>query len=660
MTSHRYLTKSNFKIATECPTKLYYTGNNEYANRKSDDPFLEGLAEGGFQVAELAKYYYRKLNPVDLNDVNTEEAIKKTSLSLLQDHVVIFEAAILYDNLLIRSDILVKNNNSLRLIEVKSSSLDPTEKPLFMTKKGGIQSDWKPYILDVAFQKFVLQKAFPNYVISSYLMLLDKTARCPADGLNQKFKILKAKNGRTKIVTSPNITEDDLSPMILKEFNIDDEVKYIYEKEKYRNEMTFEQYIYYLADMYIREEKIRPIPGAVCGKCEFKVDTLDSSDLNSGFKDCWSEVCGFHENDFELPTTLDLWYYPNKDKLIHNGIYHLTQIQLEDINPKSDNKPGLSRSERQWLQVTRAQNNNLEYDIDKNGLRAEVEKWIYPLHFIDFETAMPAIPLNKGAYPYQGFAFQFSHHVLHKDGKVEHVDQFINTEIGVNPNLSFIKALMKSLNNDNGTIFRYHNHENTYLNIIYQQIIASIEYIEDKESIIKFIQSITAPTKDSTNVWEKTSRCMVDLCNLVARYTYDPLTMGKTSIKKVFPAILQRSSFLKNKYSYPIYGNINGIRSLNFKDMQWIQVTDGKISDPYDLLGSLLPDMAINDDEIELLFPEANIKGGGIASIAYLRMQFSEMSDIERNALVKSLLKYCELDTLAMVMLVEAWLDMLG
>ena len=39
------------------------------------------------------------------------------------------------------------------------------------------------------------------------------------------------------------------------------------------------------------------------------------------------------------------------------------------------------------------------------------------------------------------------------------------------------------------------------------------------------------------------------------------------------------------------------------------------------------------------------------------KMQFTEMSKIERTHLIKGLLKYCELDTLAMVMIYEFWLD---
>ena len=44
---------------------------------------------------------------------------------------------------------------------------------------------------------------------------------------------------------------------------------------------------------------------------------------------------------------------------------------------------------------------------------------------------------------------------------------------------------------------------------------------------------------------------------------------------------------------------------------------------------------------------------------AYARMQFGEMSGYERNKLTKSLLKYCELDTFAMVVIYEAWREMI-
>jgi hypothetical protein len=38
-------------------------------------------------------------------------------------------------------------------------------------------------------------------------------------------------------------------------------------------------------------------------------------------------------------------------------------------------------------------------------------------------------------------------------------------------------------------------------------------------------------------------------------------------------------------------------------------------------------------------------------------MQFTEMTEEERTLVVEGLLRYCELDTLAMVMIYEYWLN---
>ncbi len=49
------------------------------------------------------------------------------------------------------------------------------------------------------------------------------------------------------------------------------------------------------------------------------------------------------------------------------------------------------------------------------------------------------------------------------------------------------------------------------------------------------------------------------------------------------------------------------------------------------------------------------INNGGAALTTYSRMQFAEMSAYERDELTRGLLRYCELDTMAMVMIYEAW-----
>ena len=90
----RYLTKSRFKLAVECPTKLYYTGKKEYANKSLENPFLEALAEGGFQVGELAKYYYP--GGLTIHTLDYEEALQQTNILLEQDDVTIYELSLIH------------------------------------------------------------------------------------------------------------------------------------------------------------------------------------------------------------------------------------------------------------------------------------------------------------------------------------------------------------------------------------------------------------------------------------------------------------------------------------------------------------------------------------------------------------------------------------
>ena len=61
MTKPRYLTKSRFKLAVQCPTKLFYTGKkNIDRDTMQEDSFLAMLAEGG-TLADPAGFV-KKLN----------------------------------------------------------------------------------------------------------------------------------------------------------------------------------------------------------------------------------------------------------------------------------------------------------------------------------------------------------------------------------------------------------------------------------------------------------------------------------------------------------------------------------------------------------------------------------------------------------------------
>ena len=210
---NRYLTKSRFKLALECETKLFYTHKDEYCDQKVEDSFLEALAEGGFQVGELAKCYYP--GGVMIDELNYESSLQKTNQLLSRENVVIFEAAVKFENLFVRIDILIKEGQTLHLIEVKSKSFDGQDQTDFLKKRTPeIATNWRPYVYDVAFQKLVLKKAFPDYEIHSYLMLTDKNKVATVDGLNQLFRLVK-ENGRNKVVIDQNVNTDRLGEKIL-------------------------------------------------------------------------------------------------------------------------------------------------------------------------------------------------------------------------------------------------------------------------------------------------------------------------------------------------------------------------------------------------------------------------------------------------------------
>jgi hypothetical protein len=308
----RYLTKSIYKIALECPTKIYYHNKSEFANQKIDDAFLLALADGGFQVGELAKYYFKGGHCIESLDHN--EALIQTNELLKQDEVIIYEAAIQFNDYFIRADILVKKSDHIELIEVKAKSIKAATEDSFLNKNGSIASEWKPYIYDIAFQKHVAQRAFPDFTISAYLMLADKQALCPTDGLNQKFKISKDSNGRKYVKVTTELTEADLADPLLRRINVDICCDVVY-KDKFGvfKDISFSDYTKYLADNYKADKKIAPVPSVACAACEFKVlEEEVRAGLKSGFRDCWAECFSWTDEDFEESTIFDIWNFRKK------------------------------------------------------------------------------------------------------------------------------------------------------------------------------------------------------------------------------------------------------------------------------------------------------------------------------------------------------------
>ena len=657
----RALSKSRFKQGLECPNKLYFSNSKEvYLNKKNEDSFLQALASGGFQIEEYARLQYPGgiliEDPEDRENYDYQDLADQTSELLKLENVVIYEAAFYVDDLFIRTDILVKNGSNIKLIEVKAKSIDSSNDYNFIGKKGKLVSGWKPYLFDLAFQTYVAKLCLPDYKITPYLCLVDKSKVATIDGLNQFFRVKQKTNKRTGVDVLVN-DKSQLGENLLYQEDLSEVVSKIHSGEfSYYDNLNFYEAIDLLRDVRVKDYYPNwPAQFSSCKNCEYKVDFSETTpQKKSGFEHCFKTQYNWTATDFNTSNIFNVWDLKDP-KLMAQGLLFKSQLTPEDIKYK-EAAGKLSRTERQWLQIEKERDKDTSEFIDIEGLRAEMATWVYPLHFIDFETSTVPLPFHRGRKPYEQIAFQFSHHIYHENGRIEHANEYINTTPGEFPNFIFSQHLLDALIHDEGTIFKYSTHENTILNAIRDQLKSS--NYSFKNELVAFIETISHPKDKHPDPWKVPTRLsgngtrdMVDLCAVIKKYYYNPHTKGSNSIKQVLPAVLKSSEFIQNKYSKSI--KEIEVSSKNFKSNHiWLQYHNEEIINPYDLLPRLYENMTqdqINDTLSEL----ENINDGGAALTAYGKIQYTDMTKQEREEISKSLKRYCELDTLAMVMIYE-------
>ncbi len=634
----QYLTKSKFVRALDCPTKLYYKQHDEYKSTLEDNDFMQALAEGGLQVGELAKLYFPGGHDIPMTQEKSK-SLSETNALLQQDDVTIYEAAIQHEQCFVLVDVLRKKGNRLDLIEVKSKSWEPDESFTYKNKDD-IYSDWQEYLFDVAFQMWVARRAYPDYQIEPYLMLIDKSQKATVDGLHQYFKITE-ENGRSKVQVKEGVSKENIGNQILRKVHVGEYVEQILngngrEPEHELEAAGFEQWIQTLSE-YLQVDKKYPVTtGNKCKNCEYRISLDKLSDgQKSGFAECWKQAQQWSDKELAKPHVFDIWNDRRTSRYLDQGVYHMEELIPGMLRANPDTlyeQTEWSYAQRQTVQIMKATGNHSQDEAVLAGLFQEMDTWNYPLHFIDFEAVTPAIPFHKGQKPYKKTPFQFSCHTIYEDGTLEHSAEWIENQPGKFPCFDFVRQLKKCLENDDGSVFMYHHFENTVLNDV-------IDLLEERQpndaaELIEWIKTITKGGE----------REMVDQQRMVVNYYYSPYMKGSNSIKDVLPAVLNESPRLKEIYSQPYSG-----RSIKEKVLYQKDENTGQVLSPYKLLdpiGHGIPDYET---------AEETIAEGGTAMMAWSRMQFDDLTPEEREATSQALLKYCELDTLAMVMIHQHW-----
>ena len=210
---------------------------------------------------------------------------------------------------------------------------------------------------------------------------------------------------------------------------------------------------------------------------------------------CWDFIPS--ENVFEL-------YYGGKKsfELFEKDIKLLKDVPTEFK---------LTR-EQQKIQIECAKTGKPH--INKEKIKEFLDKLVYPLYYLDFETISTAVPVFNGSHPYQQIPFQYSLHVVEKKGaEPKHISFLAKGDD--DPRHEFIKSLKENLG-DKGSIVVYNES-------FEKSVFKKLEMIYPKEN--KWIELILER--------------IIDLLIPFRNFDYyNPKQNGSASIKKVLPALV--------------------------------------------------------------------------------------------------------------------------
>lgn len=642
------LSKSEFKLATDCYTRLKYKKNN-YPKASDTDEFMEMLAEGGYMVGKLATLLYPGGIDINADTTHSTDKYDNTGQWMKQDNVILYEGAFkTADGRNIRADVIEKKGELINLIEVKAKSWNSEtyiwgSKPKGSEKKN-VSGDFKPYLEDVCFQYCVLWELYPAHILAPYLFLPDKATITEIEGLNGMFSITKTATSASGFKSyDVQFTGDEkalLKDQIMVRVDVSDFVKKNHDIILNRAKEMLDYMNSGFDDGFAHRELDQK-----CKSCDYRL--AEDGGGENGYKECWGAE-GYHpDHFFNLYQFGNIFRGPDKTaqlkELIRQKKISIAHIPDELFKRKDGD---YSYSSRPWFQ----KNGQLEKFADE--LKAAILPLKYPLCFIDFECSRMALPYHKHMRPYEIVAYQWSCHIVRSAGAEPEHYEWINTDDSF-PNFKFVQSLYECLQYA-GTILIWSHYEKTVLKAILKQF----NYYFDNG-----IGGFELMTPDMLNwlaQWrdiEKDDDSWVcDMERLSRKYYYHPGTKGRSSIKPTLPAVLNETK------------DADIIRWLTdfHKGLNIYQEVDGIVQDPYyslpkidfdDFGASQTDDEEEAEEEYGSDSDDYIVKNGGAAMRAYQDMMYglAKNDAAKKEKIKQGLLQYCKLDTLAMLIIWKYW-----
>ena len=262
------------------------------------------------------------------------------------------------------------------------------------------------------------------------------------------------------------------------------------------------------------EEKIKLINGYMKQDEELNID-IDTYCFNPYKCEYW-EYCTRNlpkNNVFKIRDMRKIQMI----ELYKNGIYSFEDVLKQDINEKFKQQIEYQIQEKGTY-------------IDLEGIKECIDKYYFPLYFLDFETYQQPIPKYDGIRPYMQIPFQYSLHYIEKEnGELKH-KEFLS-EAGIDPRRTLAERLVKDIPT-NVCLLAY--------NMKFERMVIKelSEQFEDlKEDLLKIhdnIQDLMIPFKE--------------------RMYYCRELEGSYSIKYVLPAMFPNNEEL-NYHNLPVVHN---------------------------------------------------------------------------------------------------------
>ena len=227
------------------------------------------------------------------------------------------------------------------------------------------------------------------------------------------------------------------------------------------------------------------------------------------------------------PHTCDFYGYCWKDMPKNNSVFDLSYAMGKQWKLFADGIFTIDAIPEDYPLGTRAamqvkHHKSGDIKIDKPKIKEFLDTIEYPINFFDFETFQNAIPRFDNQRPYEQVPFQYSLHVLHEDGTLEH-KEFLGDE-NSDPRELLIKQMLQDITSK-GSIVAYNQ---------------SFEITQIKNLAKNFPQY----SKELLALIER----FVDLAySFQSKHYYHPNFKGKYSIKIVLPTLFPNDNELDYK-----------------------------------------------------------------------------------------------------------------